>query len=90
MAAINSGKGYMASFLFAQDLGLALVAKTCSRRPQASKRVNSGQTFPLETSIVFFLFSNEPIAGSMRHACTFFTQIMEDLTAYVASRSSPV
>ena len=35
----------MATF-FLQDLGLALVTKTCPHRAQAIKRAKNGQAFP--------------------------------------------
>ena len=38
-------EGDVASF-FVQDLGLALVSKTCPHRPQAFKTVNIAEAFP--------------------------------------------
>ena len=43
--AVNFKEGDMATF-FLQDLGLALVTKTCPHRPQAIKRAKNGQAFP--------------------------------------------
>ena len=58
----------MASF-FVEDLGLALVAKTCTHRPQAIQKVNNGQAFPQGNIFFPRFFLNEPIAGTLRHAC---------------------
>ena len=61
-------EGDMASF-FVQDLGLALVAKTCPHRPQAFETVHNGQAFLQRNSCFFSLFlMNEPIADTLRHA----------------------
>ena len=38
-------EGGIASFVV-QDLGLALVAKTCPHPPQAFKKVHNGKAFP--------------------------------------------
>ena len=56
-----------------QDLGRALVSKTCPHRPQAFEKVNHGQAFPQENISFFdFFFLNEPIACTLKHACTRF------------------
>ena len=65
----NSGKeGDMASF-FGQDLGLAAVAITCPRRPQAFKRVNDDQASPQELKHLFFMLFSERVDCSHSKAC---------------------
>ena len=56
LTAMNSGRGRLCQF-FVQDLGLALMAKTCSHRPQAFKKLNNGQAFPEEKNSIFHFFS---------------------------------
>ena len=79
-------EGDTASF-FLQDLGLALVAKTCPRRPQAFNKVNNGL-------LTFFL--NEPIAGTPRHACkTFHTSVRRyecrpNIKSYLTPKVDPI
>ena len=48
-------EGDIATF-FAQDVGLALVVKTCPHRPQAFENVNNGQAFRWENHFFFFFF----------------------------------
>ena len=63
---------------FIQGLGLALVPKTCPRRPQAFNKVNNGQGFPKN---IFQKVLNEPIAGTPMHVCKGFHAHIRSLTA---------
>ena len=51
---VVEGNVLVASFCV-QGLGLARVAKTCPRRPQAFKKVKNGQAFPNEKKVPFFI-----------------------------------
>ena len=68
----------MASFL-SQDLGLALVAKTCSHRPLAFEKADNGQAFPWQKKC----FLSERIDCRCSTACLLKTspKIFEALTA---------
>ena len=61
---------------FLQDLlmGLALGAKTCPHRPQAFKKVNNGQVFPLGNKHFVFCFP------SKRAECRYSTACLKKIS----------
>lgn len=71
LAAMDSGKGFIASFFF-QDQGLAL-SKRRPDQPQAFKEANNGQAFPKQqTQCIALFFLNKPDLGVPRYVGTKF------------------
>ena len=57
---------------FVKEPGLTLALKMCPNHSQAFEEVNNSQAFTVGKTKITLFFSDEPLPGAPRHACTKF------------------